>query len=134
MAPTRTPSILIGALALLGLGIAVVGLYSLTALQVSTSTREIGIRMALGAAPEAVVRALARRALGVATLGSAAGLVVAVACLPRLRSILHGVSSEDFWTSAAVIAGLFLVAASAGSFLPARRAARIDPVRSLRGE
>jgi predicted permease len=119
-----------GALALL---IGGVGVYSLIAYIVSWRTREIGIRLALGAMRWQIVGAIVRQSLLLAIGGSAAGLMVAALLMRFLRSFLFGVSVLDPITFCAVPAVMFLLALGA-AWIPARRAASVDPMETLRNE
>jgi predicted permease len=119
-----------GALALL---IGGVGVYSLIAYVVSWRTREIGIRLALGAMRWQIVGAIVKQSLLLAVGGSAAGLIVAALLMRFLRSFLFGVSVLDPLTFCAVPAVMFLLALGA-AWIPARRAASVDPMETLRNE
>jgi len=119
-----------GALALL---IGGVGVYSLIAYVVSWRTREIGIRLALGAMRWQIVGAIVKQSLLLAVGGSAAGLMVAALLMRFLRSFLFGVSVLDPITFCAVPAVMFLLALCA-AWIPARRAASVDPMETLRNE
>ena len=119
-----------GALALL---IGGVGVYSLIAYIVSWRTREIGIRLALGAMRWQIVGAIVRQSLLLAIGGSAVGLIVAALLMRFLRSFLFGVSVLDPITFCAVPAVMFLLALGA-AWIPARRAASVDPMETLRNE
>ena len=119
-----------GALALL---IGGVGVYSLIAYIVSWRTREIGIRLALGAMRWQIVGAIVRQSLLLAVGGSAVGLIVAALLMRFLRSFLFGVSVLDPITFCAVPAVMFLLALGA-AWIPARRAASVDPMETLRNE
>ncbi len=111
----------------------IVGIYGVIAFAVAQRTREIGIRMALGARREALTGMFVRQGLSLTLIGLAAGLAVAFACGRFLRSILFGVSPLDPWTYA--IAALSIVAISwIASYLPSRRAAVVNPVNALRAE
>ena len=113
--------------------IAVVGIYSVKAYQVSRRTREIGIRMALGATPENVQSLILREGLATASLGIAAGLLLGLGLNRLLSAVLPGVKAFD----PAVLltaAGLFLAASAFASWLPARRATRVNPLQALRSE
>ena len=113
--------------------VAVAGIYSVKAYQVSRRTREIGIRMALGARPSAVEGLILREGLATAALGIALGLFLGVGLNHLLSSVLYGVRGFD----AGVLLGtafLFFVAAFVAAWLPARRATRVDPMVALRAE
>jgi putative ABC transport system permease protein len=113
--------------------LAAVGLYSVLAYSVSLRTREIGIRMALGAAPAQVVTFVLRQGVVLALLGIGLGLAGAFALTQLMQSILFGISASDPITFIAVSA-LLLAVGLAASFLPARRALRIEPQLALRAE
>ena len=113
--------------------VALVGIYSVKAYQVSRRTREIGIRMALGALPAAVQSLILREGLATASLGIGAGLLVGLGANRLLASVLHGVQPFDPLVLLAAT-GLFLAAATVASWLPARRATRVDPLVALRSE
>ncbi|MGO8817359.1 MAG: ABC transporter permease [Terriglobia bacterium] len=121
---------LAGGMALL---LGVVGLYGVIAYSVSQRRREIGIRMALGARDTELTGMFVRHALGLAGIGVACGLAAAPALTRLMSSLLFGVKSVDLATYAAVSLGLIATAALA-SYLPARRAAGVNPVESLRAE
>ncbi len=126
-------SILLGVFSGFAMFVAVVGIYSVKAYQVSRRTREIGIRMALGALPGAVQSLILREGLATAALGIAAGLLLGLGLNRFLGSFLHGVKSFDP-TVLLTAAGLFLAAAALASWLPARRATRVNPLEALRAE
>ncbi len=119
-----------GAMALL---LGAVGLYGVLAYAVSQRRRELGIRLALGQEPRAVVGMVLRQGLGLAAGGLALGLVLAWAASRLLTAVLFGVRPMDPVTYAAIIVTLGATAAAA-SFAPARRAARVDPAEALRAE
>jgi len=133
VAPARFTTALSSAFALLALLLAVVGVWGVMAYAVSQRTREVGIRLALGARPEQVVRGVAGRGLRVVAVAAALGLAAALGAARLLRSQLYGVSPSDPWTFLAVALGLAAVA-SLACYLPARWAARVDPAVTLRGE
>jgi len=110
--------------------LALVGLYGAVAYLVARRTREIGVRVALGAQPRHVMALVVRHGLGLALAGIGIGLVAAVLFASLLRSMLYGVSPASPLTHTAVGAGLAAVAALA-AYVPARRAVRIDPARAL---
>jgi predicted permease len=119
--------------AVVGVVLAAVGVYGVMAYVVGQRTREIGVRMALGATPGIVLTAIVRQGLVVIGIGLATGLVVAVGMTRPLEAFLFGVSPLDPSTYAAVTLLLLAVGLFA-CYLPARRATRIDPVRALRLE
>ena len=119
--------------ALLSLAIACVGLYATTSYAVARRTGEIGIRMALGARRETVIRMVLGDVLTMAIMGLAIGLPAALGASKLIESLLFGVKPGDPATLAAAIATL-LIAALAAAFAPARRASKTDPMVALRHE
>jgi predicted permease len=113
--------------------LAALGLYGVMAFVVVRRTKEIGLRMALGAARGTVVWMVLREALVMLGIGLTAGLPVAFALSRLVTSQLFGVKPDDLWTGLAALGILAAVTAGAG-FLPARRASAIDPIRALRYE
>ena len=129
----RTAAMLVGIYGMLALVLAAVGLYGSMAYAVSRRTREMGVRMALGAREAEVRRHVIAGALRVALVGTAIGLAAAVPATRLLRSQLFGVSPVDPATLVSVV--VILAAASvAAAYVPARRATRVDPVIALRSE
>jgi len=126
----RLTSTLGVAFAALGLLLAALGLYGVTAYAVLARTPEIGIRMALGSTPDAVQSLILRQALTMGAVGVVIGLPLGIAVAVAIRHLLYGVVPTDPSMVAACVAILLAVTALAG-YLPARRAARIDPVRVL---
>jgi predicted permease len=133
VASRDTQLTLVGAFASLALLLASVGLYGVLSYTVAQRTAEIGLRMALGAEASAVVSGVIRGALKLAALGVVLGLAVAFGVTRFLGSFLYGVSPTDPATLAAV-AALLVVVTIVASYVPARRAARIDPMLALRSE
>ena len=129
----RFGAVILVAFGAVALVLAAVGLYGVMASAVRDQTREIGIRIALGATPGRIRDAVIRRAIVVAGLGSCVGLATALASMRLLRTLLFQVSPTDPLTLAGVCAVLLGVALLA-AYLPARRATRIDPVQALRAE
>ena len=117
----------------LALGLAVVGLYGVKAYSVARRTREIGIRMALGAQAGAVLRMIMREGSIMLFSGVTIGLLLAIATAKILSGLLYGVRALD--PIAFTVAPLVLtIAALIATWLPARRATRVDPVQALRAE
>jgi ABC-type antimicrobial peptide transport system permease subunit len=110
-----------------------IGLYGVMAYMVALRTREFGVRVALGANPQQLARAVASRGLALIAGGVAAGLVLYAIAAPFLRAFLYGVTPSDPVTLAAVTVVL-VGTASLASWVPARRAARVDPAEALRAE
>lgn len=127
----RLASLVIAPAALCALAIAAVGLYGVLAYWVSRRTREIGVRAAIGASPGDILRLVMRQGVTLAGIGLACGLAAALAVSRLVETLLFGVSGTDPLVFAAVSTGLLIVAAVA-SYVPARRAVRIDPVDALR--
>ena len=113
------------------LALALIGAYGVTSYLVSQRTREIGIRMALGADPGRVSRLVVRDGMRVAGLGVIVGLLIALFATRLASGLLYGVSPRDPITLTAVVVTLLVVSALA-NYLPARRAARVDPLTALR--
>jgi len=126
-------ALLLGVFAGLALMLAMVGLYGAISYAVSQRTHEIGIRMALGAAPRLVLKLILGRGLRLALAGTALGLAASVALARLLTSLLFGVSATDPATFAGVAIVLMAVAIGA-CYIPARRAMRVDPIVALRHE
>jgi hypothetical protein len=131
--PARAAALAASLLGALAAALAAVGVYGIVAYGVAQRTREVGIRLALGAARGDVVADEARRAARVVLPGIAAGLVLAVGAAQVARSVLLGVSALDPLAFLGMTAFLGAVAGAA-VLGPARRAARLDPAASLRAE
>jgi ABC-type antimicrobial peptide transport system permease subunit len=134
LAPLRVNVVMLGAFGALALLLAAVGLYGVASYAVSQRTREIGVRMALGARPAGVLRLV----LGQGLMLVAGGLILGLAAALALSGIvppdlLPNVSARDPLTFAGTIALLTVVAVGA-NYIPARRATRIDPLLALRAE
>jgi putative ABC transport system permease protein len=128
---TRMSSVLTTVFALLAALLASVGIYSLIAYSVAQRTRELGIRVALGADRASVVRLILGEGLGLAGIGIVLGLAGAILLTRTLRTMLYEVSPTDPGVLALTCLGVLLVAAVA-SLIPAARALRIDPMSALR--
>jgi ABC-type antimicrobial peptide transport system permease subunit len=110
-----------------------IGIYGVIAYSVTQRTREIGVRMALGAQPAQVLGMILRQGAGLSALGILIGAAGALAATRAVSSLLFATSPTDAMTFAAVIAVLIGVSLWA-TFLPARRAMRVNPVEALRWE
>jgi putative ABC transport system permease protein len=133
LARQRFASTMLGAFALFALLLASVGLYGVMSYLVSQSTRDIGVRMALGARPGDILGMVVRQGMELSAVGIVAGLVGALAVTRVMASLLFGVSAMDAATFAMVPAILATVALAATA-IPALRATRVDPVVALREE
>jgi predicted permease len=133
LARPRFATTLLGAFAGMALLLAAIGLYGVMAFSVAQRTREIGLRMALGADGGLVLRGVLRQGIGLAAAGIALGLAGALALQRVVRGMLYGVGTSDPATLAGVSL-LMLAAATAAALLPARRATRVDPMEALRAE
>jgi putative ABC transport system permease protein len=132
-AQPRFTALIFGLFASAALVLAVVGVYGLVAYGVTQRTREIGVRLALGATPSRIVGSVVRHGVGLAGFGIAIGLWAAYALSRFMQGILYDVAATDAVTYLAV-AALLVGCAAAASILPARWAARLDPVRALRDD
>ncbi|MGB0034694.1 MAG: ABC transporter permease [Candidatus Acidiferrales bacterium] len=132
-APMRFNLILIGIFGVIALALASVGLYGVMAYTVSQRAHELGIRMALGAAPRDVLRLVLSQGVRLTILGAGLGLLASLLLTRALANLLFGVSATDPLTFAAVVLLLVAVALTA-CYIPARRAMRIDPMVALRYE
>lgn len=129
----RVGAVLLGVFAVLALVLASIGLYGVMSFAVSQRTRELGIRMALGAQTGDVFRLVLRHAAGLICVGVAVGLGVAFAVTRLLTSFLYGVSATDLITFI-VIPVVLAVVAFIACYVPARRATRVDPLIALKYE
>jgi macrolide transport system ATP-binding/permease protein len=129
----RSSAWLVGAFAVLALLLGVVGLYGVIAYSVSQRTREIGVRMALGAEPAGVYALILKEAGWLTCAGIGAGMLCSLAATTLMRKLLFGIRSWDVPTLIAV-AAVLAVSALLASFIPARRAASVNPVEALRAE
>jgi ABC-type antimicrobial peptide transport system permease subunit len=133
MAQERFLLILLVLFGLVALLLASVGVYGVTAQAARKRTREIGIRMAMGAANREILGLMVRRGMGVVTVGLLAGLGLALLGARLLSSVLHGIHPTDpptFLSVAGILGGVAFIAC----LLPALRATTVDPVDSLRSE
>ena len=133
MQPARSTALLLGALSVMAWALAMAGVYGVVAYSVSRRTREIGIRMALGAQPASVLRLVIREGLRLTLTGIAVGLLLSFAASQILSSALFGLRAFDPLTFTGV-ALLVAAAALLACYIPARRATKVDPMEALRYE
>ena len=133
LARRRFSMLLLTLFAGLALVLGIVGTYGVMAYQVNQGTRELGIRLALGASPRGLMAFVLGQGLAVALAGVVVGLAAALALTRLMQSLLFGVEATDLATFLAV-PGLLVLAALCASYVPARRAAAIDPAVSLRND
>jgi ABC-type antimicrobial peptide transport system permease subunit len=126
-------AVVVGTLGAAGLALSLIGLYGVVTFVVARRTREIGVRMALGARPVDIFRAVLTRAIGLALGGVLVGTVLALLVTQALSGSIYGVSPLDPLSYLSTAALLVIVSAAA-SWWPARRATQVDPVRALRAE
>jgi predicted permease len=131
--PARIVGAVLGVFGVLGLVLAAVGMYGVMSYSVSQRTREIGIRMAIGAARREVVSLVMRQGMTLVLLGAAIGLAGALAAARLLHGILYGAGGIDL-VAFTVVPGVLLSVAMLAIWIPARRAANVDPMRALRSE
>jgi predicted permease len=133
LAERRFTLLLLGTFATVALVLAAVGIYGVVSFAVSERTREMGVRIALGAEPRHVFRMVVRQGLGLSLAAIAAGSLLALLLGRVMERLLFGVEPRDPLTFAVVVA-LLLAAAFAACAVPARRATRVDPTTALRSE
>jgi predicted permease len=133
LAGDRFTMLLYGAFAVVALTLAAVGIYGVMAFTVAQREHEIGLRMALGASRGNVVKLVLKEAMALAFIGLGVGLAGAYLVGRAMHSTLFGVAAIDF-SAIAVVALVLLLAAMLASWLPARRAAGVEPMQALRGE
>ncbi|HUU36399.1 MAG TPA: ABC transporter permease [Vicinamibacterales bacterium] len=129
--PARVGALLAGAFGGLGTLLAAIGLYGVIAFSVARRTKEIGLRMALGAVPSGVMTMVMRQGLTLVAVGLAVGAGLAAGVAFLLRGLLYGVTPLDPWAWAAAVLALALAGALANA-VPARRAMRVEPLTALR--
>jgi predicted permease len=130
LARTSFALVMLGIAAAMALVLGVIGIYGVIAYVVAQRSREIGIRLALGAAPAGLMRMFVGQGLVLTAVGAGVGLVTAIALTQWMSSLLFGVERLDPPTYAAVL-GVLGIAAALASYVPARRAAAVDPVETL---
>jgi predicted permease len=127
----RLAAQLVGSMGILALVLAGIGLFGLVSYSVTRRTREIGVRVALGAHPADVLRLVFGRTMLLAGCGIGAGVAIALACGRVFSSVVYGVSPRDPWAFAAAVVTMTAASLLAAAW-PARRAVRLDPIRALR--
>ena len=133
VAQPRFLAILLSVFATLALALAAVGVYGVMSFSVAQRTREMGIRMALGAQPRDILRLVLGQGMALAVIGVAAGLLGSFAVTRLMSSLLYQVSAADPITF--IVISLLLTGVALGaSFIPARRALKVDPMVALRHE
>lgn len=133
IAQPRSSMVMLSAFAGIGLILGLIGIYGVISYSVAQRTQEIGVRMALGAQPNDVLRLVIGQGLKLTLIGVVAGVVGALAVTRLLSSLLFGVSATDPATFV-LIAGLLAFAALLACYFPARRATRVNPIAALRYE
>jgi putative ABC transport system permease protein len=129
----RFQTLVLGTFALLALGVTALGVFAVVGHQVVSRTREMGVRLAIGAAPGSLVRLVVRQAIVPVVFGLAGSLLLVRWARGLAEAQLYEVNTRDPWLLAAAAAAV-LVAALVAAYLPARRATRIDPVTVLRAD
>ena len=124
---------LLGAFALLALLLASLGLYGVLSYAVTRRTNEIGVRLALGAAPSEILLSVGKRGLGLALAGLAIGLVLAAISSRLMSNLLYGFR-PDYLPTFTAVSFILIVVAALACFVPARRASRVDPIAALRAD
>ncbi|MGH9558817.1 MAG: FtsX-like permease family protein, partial [Bryobacteraceae bacterium] len=133
MQRTSFTLVLLGIAGAMALLLGIVGIYGVIAYAVSQRSREIGIRMALGAQPAELKRMFLKHGLLLGAVGAAIGLIAAAGLTQLMSSLLFGIGALDPATFA-VVALILIAAAALASYIPARRATAVDPVEALRAE
>ena len=131
--PVRMSAILLGAFGAFAVFLAALGLYGVIAYSIGRRTREIGVRMALGATPGVVLKQIVAEGSRLIVAGLVLGLAGAAAVSRLIQSLLYGISSVD-WLSFSLAAGVMAAIALAANFIPAFAASRVDPIKALRSE
>ncbi|MBY0493730.1 MAG: FtsX-like permease family protein [Cyanobacteria bacterium] len=131
--PARVGAVLAMAFGGPGTLLAAIGLYGVIAFSVARRTREIGVRMALGANPGSVLSMVMRQGFTIVAIGLIAGGVLAGAAASALRGLLYGITPFDPIAWGLALTAM-IVAAGLANFVPARRAMRVDPMNALRTE
>ena len=119
--------------AVIALILALIGIYGMISYSVGERTHELGLRMALGAQPEQVLGLVLRQAMVLSMVGVGIGVAGSLAVTPLLAELLYGVKAHDV-TTLVLVSSLLMAVTLVASFIPARHAAKIDPMRTLRQE
>ena len=125
---------IVGAMGVMGLSLAIVGLYGLVAYAVARRTREIGIRMAIGATRTTVLRLVLRQGIVLSLVGLVVGLLASIGAGELLRAAFPNGSDQRDFTALAMVGPLVMAVTFLAAYVPARRAARINPMEALRDE
>jgi ABC-type antimicrobial peptide transport system permease subunit len=133
LARTSFALVMLGIAGTMALALGLVGIYGVIAYVAAQRSREIGIRMALGAGRREVRAMFLRQGLSLCAVGLGVGVIAALALTRLMSSLLFGIGPTDIVTYAAAV-GVTLAAAALASYLPARRASAIDPVETLKAE
>jgi putative ABC transport system permease protein len=133
LTPARGAAAVLGSFGLLALALAAIGIYGVTAYSVAQRTREIGVRIALGAEAIDIVKLIVRQGMTLTFAGLAIGLIGALAVTRLMAIVLYGVSATDAATFV-VVPSLLVLVAFIACYLPARRATKVDPMIALRYE
>ena len=131
--PHRLAALMVTAFGIIALVLASIGLYGVVSYAVATRSREVGIRMSLGAEPQGVVRMLMAGGLRLVGVGTVIGLVLALLASRLVAGLLYGVGATDP-VAFTVVPAVLVVVAMLATWIPARRASRVNPVRALKGD
>jgi putative ABC transport system permease protein len=133
LGPQRFRSTLLLLLGAIGLALAAVGIYGVTSRAVAERTRELGVRLALGATPGGVLRLVVVHALGAVGLGLVIGVPLSAFATATLIKVLPNIDQAEGWSAVPAVT-LLVAVAGVAAFVPARRAVRVDPTVALRAE
>jgi ABC-type antimicrobial peptide transport system permease subunit len=125
---------MVGAMGLMGLGLSIVGLYGLVAYAATRRTREIGIRMAIGATAPNVLRMVLGQGVALAVIGLVAGLAGSLGAGRLLTAAFPGGNDQRDFTALVLVAPVVLAVTVLATYIPARRASRVNPMQALRYE